>query len=203
MTYAKVSDAQALDAFALLCETEGILPALESAHAVAFSAKLARKWPRSAWILVNLSGRGDKDLDEYLRAERDGAGAWESATRIADAFARARGRGARRVHRLSDGGGPLRRRHGRAGAGSGAGGTDVLELGVPFSDPIADGPVLQRAASRALEAGTTLETVFAIARRIRRETDMALVLFSYVNPILRYGAAPRRTPGPPGSTASC
>jgi tryptophan synthase beta chain len=68
VVYAKVSDAQALDAFALLCETEGILPALESAHAIAFAADLARRLPRSAWILVNLSGRGDKDLDEYLRA---------------------------------------------------------------------------------------------------------------------------------------
>ncbi|HEY2798942.1 MAG TPA: tryptophan synthase subunit beta [Thermoanaerobaculia bacterium] len=72
VVYAKVSDAEALDAFALLCETEGILPALESAHAVAFAASLARRLPKSAWILVNLSGRGDKDLDEYLRA-RDGA----------------------------------------------------------------------------------------------------------------------------------
>ena len=67
VTYAKVSDGEALDAFALLCETEGILPALESAHALAFASRLARDLPRSAWILVNLSGRGDKDLDEYLR----------------------------------------------------------------------------------------------------------------------------------------
>ena len=68
VTYARVSDGEALDAFALLSETEGILPALESAHAVAFAATLARRLPRAAWILVNLSGRGDKDLDEYLRA---------------------------------------------------------------------------------------------------------------------------------------
>ncbi|MFY9549911.1 MAG: tryptophan synthase subunit beta [Thermoanaerobaculia bacterium] len=67
VTYAKVSDEEALDAFALLSETEGILPALESAHAVAFAVALARTLPRTAWILVNLSGRGDKDLDEYLR----------------------------------------------------------------------------------------------------------------------------------------
>ena len=71
VTYGTVSDAEALDAFALLCETEGILPALESAHAVAYAAKLARRLPRRAWILVNLSGRGDKDLDEYLRARGD------------------------------------------------------------------------------------------------------------------------------------
>ena len=67
VTYTRVSDDEALEAFGLLCETEGILPALESAHAVAFAAGLARKWPRSRWILINLSGRGDKDLDEVLR----------------------------------------------------------------------------------------------------------------------------------------
>ena len=68
-------------------------------------------------------------------------------------------------------------------------GADVLELGVPFSDPIADGPVLQRAAERALSAGTTLSGVFETARRIRGETSIALVLFSYVNPLLRAGIA--------------
>ncbi|HEY3202380.1 MAG TPA: tryptophan synthase subunit alpha [Thermoanaerobaculia bacterium] len=68
-------------------------------------------------------------------------------------------------------------------------GADILELGVPFSDPIADGPVLQRAASRALAAGTTLEAVFSIARRIREETRLALILFSYLNPIARLGVA--------------
>jgi tryptophan synthase beta chain len=72
--YGKVSDADALDAFELLSETEGIVPALESAHAIAFTAGLARRSPRSAWILVNLSGRGDKDLDEFLRVRSRGVG---------------------------------------------------------------------------------------------------------------------------------
>ena len=66
-------------------------------------------------------------------------------------------------------------------------GADVLELGVPFSDPIADGPVIQRAAARALAGRTTLDDVFRAARRIRAATDLALVLFSYVNPLMRYG----------------
>lgn len=66
-------------------------------------------------------------------------------------------------------------------------GADILELGVPFSDPIADGPVLQRSASRALEAGTTLASVFDLARRIRAQTSLALVLFSYANPLHRMG----------------
>ncbi len=68
-------------------------------------------------------------------------------------------------------------------------GADVLELGVPFTDPIADGPVLQRAASRALAAGTTLPRVFEIAHRIRRETRLALLLFTYLNPLHRRGIA--------------
>ena len=66
-------------------------------------------------------------------------------------------------------------------------GADILELGVPFSDPIADGPVLQRSATRALRAGTTLSDVWRIAATIRRETSLALVLFSYLNPLLRRG----------------
>ncbi|MEO8431583.1 MAG: tryptophan synthase subunit alpha [Acidobacteriota bacterium] len=66
-------------------------------------------------------------------------------------------------------------------------GADILELGVPFSDPIADGPVLQRAAARALSSGTTLAAVFSVARRIRAETSLGLVLFSYLNPLLRHG----------------
>lgn len=66
-------------------------------------------------------------------------------------------------------------------------GADILELGVPFSDPIADGPVLQRSAERALAGGTNLDAVFGMAREIRKKTALALVLFSYLNPLLRRG----------------
>ncbi len=65
--YASVSDEEALDAFETLSRTEGIVPALESAHAIAYALTLARRLPRKSWILVNLSGRGDKDLSEYER----------------------------------------------------------------------------------------------------------------------------------------
>ena len=68
--YAVVSDEEALEAFEVLARTEGIVPALESAHAVAYAVRLAAAMPGSKWILVNLSGRGDKDLDEYLRITR-------------------------------------------------------------------------------------------------------------------------------------
>lgn len=67
-------------------------------------------------------------------------------------------------------------------------GADVIELGVPFSDPLADGPVIQRASERALAHGTRLSDVLALARELRSERPQAgLVIFSYLNPILRYG----------------
>jgi tryptophan synthase alpha chain len=67
------------------------------------------------------------------------------------------------------------------------GGADLVELGVPFSDPIADGPVIQRAGERALKAGTTLHKVLEIAREIRRRSEVPLLLFTYLNPVVRYG----------------
>jgi tryptophan synthase alpha chain len=67
------------------------------------------------------------------------------------------------------------------------GGADLIELGVPFSDPIADGPVIQRAGQRALKAGTTLKRVLDIAREIRQKSEVPLLLFTYLNPVLRYG----------------
>ena len=67
------------------------------------------------------------------------------------------------------------------------GGADLIELGVPFSDPIADGPVIQRAGERALRAGTTLRGVLEIAREIRTRSEVPLLLFTYLNPVMRYG----------------
>lgn len=67
-------------------------------------------------------------------------------------------------------------------------GADVLELGVPFSDPLADGPVIQRASERAVRNGTRLTDVLALARELRAERPhVGLVIFSYLNPLLRMG----------------
>jgi len=68
-------------------------------------------------------------------------------------------------------------------------GADALELGVPFSDPIADGPVIQRTTEAALEAGATLAHALGQAMRLRARHETPLVLMTYLNPILRYGAA--------------
>jgi tryptophan synthase alpha chain len=67
------------------------------------------------------------------------------------------------------------------------GGVDLIELGVPFSDPIADGPVIQRGSDRALRAGTNVPKVLEMARRIREHSQIPLLLFTYMNPVLRYG----------------
>jgi tryptophan synthase alpha chain len=66
-------------------------------------------------------------------------------------------------------------------------GVDVLELGVPFSDPLADGPVIQRSSQRALDRGVALKDVLGVVRRIRQTSEMPIVLFGYYNPFLRYG----------------
>lgn len=66
-------------------------------------------------------------------------------------------------------------------------GADVIELGVPFSDPVADGPTIQRASERALRGGTTLAGVLDLVRQLRTRTQVPLVLFSYFNPMLQMG----------------
>ena len=71
-----------------------------------------------------------------------------------------------------------------------AAGADVIELGVPFSDPVADGPVIQRASERALKNHTSLQDLLGLARDIRRRSDAGLVVFTYVNPVLRVGMEP-------------
>ena len=108
-------------------------------------------------------------------------------TRIAAAFERARSEGRAAFIAYLTAGDPSEEATAALARALERAGADILELGVPFSDPIADGPVLQRSAERALAAGTTLSGVFEIARRIREETSLALVLFSYLNPLLRRG----------------
>jgi tryptophan synthase alpha chain len=68
-------------------------------------------------------------------------------------------------------------------------GADVIELGVPFSDPLADGPTIQRASERALKAGATLAGVIELVSRIRKSSEVPLVLFGYYNPVLQMGLA--------------
>lgn len=66
-------------------------------------------------------------------------------------------------------------------------GADVIELGVPFSDPMADGPTIQRSSQRALENGTNLSAVLDLVERFRQNYDTPIVLFSYLNPLMQFG----------------
>lgn len=68
-----------------------------------------------------------------------------------------------------------------------AGGVDILEIGFPFSDPIADGPVIQQSSKRSLDLGTTSQTLLEMGKEIRKRTDAPLVLFSYFNPLFKKG----------------
>lgn len=70
-----------------------------------------------------------------------------------------------------------------------AAGVDILEIGVPFSDPTADGPVIQAAALRALQNEVTLDAVLALVQRIRKSAPIPIVLFGYYNPVFSYGAS--------------
>src|SRR5947207_1883389 len=75
-------------------------------------------------------------------------------------------------------------------AGSGA---DIIEVGVPFSDPVADGSVIQRASERALGRGTNVKNVLECITAVRRRTNVPIVLFSYYNPLLKFGPEPLAT----------
>jgi len=66
-------------------------------------------------------------------------------------------------------------------------GADVIELGVPFSDPMADGPTIQRSSQRALKNGTNLSQILDLVKNLRKHSDVPIVLFSYLNPLMRYG----------------
>ena len=71
-------------------------------------------------------------------------------------------------------------------------GSTVIELGVPFSDPMADGIVIQRASERALKHNFGIAEILEIVREVRKETDVPIILFSYFNPLLQYGLHGRR-----------
>src|SRR6266699_3798665 len=70
-----------------------------------------------------------------------------------------------------------------------AAGADIIELGVPFSDPVADGEVMQRAAERALRKGVTLRDALTCVAHAKQHIDVPIVLFSYFNPLLKFGEA--------------
>src|SRR5438093_5692740 len=108
-------------------------------------------------------------------------------SRIADAFARIRADKRPGLVTYTTAGDPGLARSGDILQALDRAGADVIELGVPFSDPIADGPVIQRATERALHNRVRLRDVLRVGPEIRRQSEIPLLLFSYYNPLLRYG----------------
>ena len=122
------------------------------------------------------------------RQQAAGSGQGVQEGRLAATFARLRRDGRPGLVTYTTAGDPDLPRSGEILRALDRAGADVLEVGVPFSDPLADGPVIQRATERALAAGTTLKGVLDLIERLRPEIAAPIVLFSYANPILRMGA---------------
>lgn len=110
-----------------------------------------------------------------------------STSRIQDTFRQLRERSAKGLVIYLTAGDPTLEATGDLLAAVEAGGANIIELGIPFSDPLADGPVIQRASERALEGGTTLRKVLQALPQWRKRVRVPVVLFSYYNPILQYG----------------
>lgn len=107
--------------------------------------------------------------------------------RIADTFKRLQGEGKKALVTFITAGDPDLETTGRLIPLLANAGADIIELGVPFSDPMADGPTIQLASERALAAGTTLEGMLALVKKVRTGTQVPIVLMGYYNPILQYG----------------
>lgn len=211
VTYTTATDQEALQAFQMLARLEGILPALESAHALAEAIRLAPQLPVDATILVSLSGRGDKDLESVARA-------LETPGRVTDlpqpsrqsrlsmpslAPQRVLPAGEARITRAFDAARALRRPviipYFPLGYPSletsldvikalAQAGADLIELGIPFSDPLADGPTIQQASQIALAQGMSVPTALGMAGQLRQQGVQQPCLFmSYLNPLLAYG----------------
>ena len=108
-------------------------------------------------------------------------------TRLEETFASLRRRGERALMPYFTAGDPSLDATRRLVVEASKRGADVVELGIPFSDPVADGPVNQRAAQRALAAGVTLPRVLEMVREVRAETAVPIVFFTYYNPVLAFG----------------
>ena len=148
---------------------------------------------------MNLSGRGDKDVqtvERHLAERQDGRVARCLGSRAHSPASQAERRTGLVTYVTA--GDPDLTAIGGDHRGLDRAGADVLEIGVPFSDPLADGPVIQRATERALAAGATLDGVLGMLAGSARRRPAPIVIFSYANPILRMGLDDIRAPGGAG-----
>ena len=176
--YVAVTDDEAVEAFEFLSRTEGIIPAIESAHAVAHAMKLAPAMGRDKIIVVTVSGGGTRTAPPSPATEGR-----ISMSMIHQAFEK----GKAFIAFLTCGDPDLETTAAAVRAAA-ANGADLIELGIPFSDPTAEGPVIQGANLRALKGGVTTDKVFQLVRELRRDVTIPLVFMTYANVVYSYGA---------------
>ncbi len=174
-----------------LARLEGIIPALESSHAVAEAIRRAPSAAGSDLCRQSYPAAATRTSISIARTCRSWISHDECSLRprlgSAACSRRAKAQGRKAFIAYLTAGDPTPAHTASLVLALERGGADLIELGVPFSDPIADGPVIQRASDRALAAGATLSGLLETVREIRRHSEIPLLLFSYLNPLLRYG----------------
>ncbi len=134
-------------------------------------------------IVVNLSGRGDKDVQHVARIK----GTHDMLTRISKTFKRLKKQGKKAFIPYMMAGDPSLEKTKDVVLLFEECGADIVELGVPFSDPLADGPTIQRASERALEKWRNLKESHFLRSGFETGTQIPLVLMTYFNPVFKYG----------------
>ena len=176
--YVAVTDEEAVSAFEYLSRTEGIIPAIESAHAVAHAVKLAPAMGKDKVIVINIPAGGTRTAPPSPGTE---------GRRFPNEPYHRRVFPREGVYSLPHLRGPGPGDHRGGCPGHGSGGADLIELGIPFSDPTAEVPVIQAANQRALAAGATTDKIFEMVRRLRKDVTTPMVFMTYANVVFSYG----------------
>ena len=177
VNYVAATDQEALDAFQLCTRLEGIIPALEPSHALAYVEKLAPSLPPDNLLVMNMSGAAIR-ISSPLPATWNGNLSWRRAQAAlgnvndfdgSDSanFCELAGGGEEGACDLCHGGRSRLRNLAGDPERAAKAGADIIELGMPFSDPMADGPAIQRASQRALRGGQTMNKTLEMVRRFR------------------------------------
>ena len=198
--YRAVTDDAAMQALRLLSRTEGIIPAIESAHALAGALELGRELGKDGLIVVNLSGRGDKDMDTAARyfglydtdagsrrtrpeaAEIEGDASERNIQLLSDTLARRKAEGRAALIAYLPAGFPTVDGGIEAIKAVFDGGADVVEVGLPHSDPVLDGPVIQTADDIALRGGVRIADVIRTVREAHAATGKPVLVHDVLEP---------------------
>lgn len=175
--YVPVTDEEAVEAFEYLSRTEGIIPAIESAHAVAHVMKMAKTMDRDKIIVCTISGRGDKNVAAIARYR-----GWNCMSNIGKDFENGKA-----FIAFVTGGDPDLETTERILYAMKEAGADLIEIGIPFSDPIAEGAVIQEANERSLKTGCTTDKLFDLVKKARKKVKVPIVYLTYANAVVKCG----------------